>query len=150
MNTKQIVAAVLMVLVIAGCKKDNFETKPAIKIKSITPEDVVKGNLIKLEASFTDKEGDIADSVTIVIKTYNGNQVLDSLPIRYSMSGFGIPSGTKEGDILVQFVYNDNIPPYVTLPGVNVDTPVSFGIVLRDKAGNKSDYVESKKILLRR
>ena len=105
MNTKWIIAALGLTIIVAACKKDSFETKPRIKIISITPDNVNKGELIKLTASFTDKEGDIADSILITQKLYEGTMLVDSFVDDYSLKALNIPKGTKEGELLIQYIY---------------------------------------------
>ncbi len=140
---------VLLLFVFVACKKDKFTTAPQVKIKSITPNVVVKGNFITLTASFTDEEGDIQDSVMIVFKRYSGTTTLTNDTIRISVSKFSIPN-TRSGEIIVLAKYGELSAGALFLNTESVDREVSFGIILRDKAGHKSNYAESKKIILKK
>src|SRR5829696_6506741 len=63
----------LLVLAIA-CNKDKLETTPSLKLKSINSSTIpVGGNLI-VQLDFTDKEGDISD--TIFVKKIRINQIV--------------------------------------------------------------------------
>ena len=73
-------------LIAAACNKDKFTTVPQVKIKSITPETVYQGDIIKLAGSFTDEEGDI-DTVAIVYKWYNGNTAVLTDTFKRTLSG---------------------------------------------------------------
>lgn len=55
-----------MFTIIAGCGKDKFQTKPQIKIKSPDKRTVVSFNgSIRFIIEFTDKEGDVTDSLFV-------------------------------------------------------------------------------------
>lgn len=140
---------VLLLFIFVACKKDKFTTAPQVKIKSITPDVVVKGNFISLTASFTDDEGDIQDSVLIVFKRYNGTTTLSKDTIRISVQKFNIPN-TRSGEITVLSSYGEITAGALFINTESVDREASFGIILRDKAGNRSNYAESKKITLKK
>lgn len=138
-------------LLVISCSKDKFTTVPQVKMKSISPGTVRQGDVIAIKAKFTDQEGDV-DSVFVIYKWYNGSvgfQPLDTLKI--SLNGLGVPVKTKEADIVVEFAYGaDLLPTYLTLPlsPVTRDTTATFGFVLKDKAGNRSEYTQSDAIRL--
>ena len=137
---------------LAACSKDKFETKPQIKINEFGPSEVVKGQLIQLRATVTDKEGDIQDSLYVVRKRYNitSGVLLNNDTIRYSLKTLGAPTKT-ETEIQVSFLYGElqpNVAPIENL--VPVDRGYTLGLVIIDKAGNRSEYVESDKIILKK
>ncbi|HET9056876.1 MAG TPA: hypothetical protein VFN30_08525 [Chitinophagaceae bacterium] len=150
MKIKLNIAVLGFIIIATACKKSNFTTKPTIKIKSISPTTVNTGDIIRLEASYTDKEGDIGDSVIIVYKLYEGTSIFNIDSSKYLIKDFGIPPGSREGDLKIEFLYNQIISGYVPIPGVDKDRDASFGIILKDLAGNKSDYVETQKILIKK
>lgn len=145
---------VLLCLIIAGifmaCNKDKFTTTPQIKIKSVSPETVGQGNVIEVRGKFTDEEGDL-DSVFVVYKWYDGATaaiVFDT--IKYSVDILGLPKNTREGDLLLTFAYGiqiDGVTQLTPTPSIR-DTSATFGIVLKDKGANRSDYAESPKLRL--
>lgn len=145
---------VLLILILAGifmaCNKDKFTTTPQIKIKSVTPETVSQGSVIEMRGQFTDEEGDI-DSVFVVYKWYDGataSIVFDT--IKYSMDILDLPKNTREGDLLLTFAYGiqiDGVTQLTPTPSIR-DTSATFGIILKDREANRSDYAESPKMRL--
>jgi hypothetical protein len=145
---------VLLFLILAGifmaCNKDKFTTTPQVKIKTVSPKTVRQGDVIEIRGQFTDEEGDL-DSVFIVYKWYDGATatiIFDT--IKNSIAGLGLPKSTREGDILITFAYGiqiDGISQLTPTPSIR-DTSATFGIVLKDKEANRSDYAESEKLRL--
>jgi hypothetical protein len=119
-------------------------------VKSIAPGEVSLGNIITLDARFTDDEGDV-DSVLIVLKYYAGDSVTFTDTTRNSLSGLSIPPKTREGDMSVQFDYGTNNSGYPILSNSPVpkDTTATFGLLLIDKAAHRSTLSESEKIRLK-
>lgn len=144
---------IALLIASVGCQKDKYTTIPQVSIKSISPLTVFNGNIIQINGSFTDLEGDI-DSVLIVYKWFNGANGFPAMDTirRTSFDAIGIPAGVRQADLLIQFLYNsNNFPEIQTLPGVSLrDTTASFGIVLIDKAKNRSNYAESPTIRLKK
>ncbi|MES1219631.1 MAG: hypothetical protein ABUT20_29290 [Bacteroidota bacterium] len=136
-------------ILFAACNKDKFTTDPQVTVKSISPGEVNQGNIIDLEAKFTDKEGDL-DSALIVYKWYEGDSatVIDTL--RYSVESLNLPKKTPKGDISVQFEYGSNNTGYLPFPSVSKDTTSTFGLLLIDRASHRSNYSESSKIRLKK
>ena len=151
MKLKLVFLGALITILFLSCEKDKFTTIPQIKVKSISPGTVDIGNIINMETEFTDEEGDL-DSVYIVMKWFDGavpNRVFDT--IRYSFASYNLPAKTREGDIFVKFSYGQQIQGYTQLtpsPAPLYDTTASFGILVVDKARNRSEYKESDKIRL--
>ncbi len=139
------------VFLFAACKKEKYTTEPQIKFKSISPSVVVKTNIISFVCSFTDQEGDIQDSVLYVFKRYNGAVTLTIDTVRLKLNPDAIPIG-RLGEIELRFSYgeqvNDNSAAFLSLE--SVDREVSFGLLIRDKAQHRSNYVESGKIILKK
>ena len=149
MSTKLLAAAMFTLLAMA-CNKDKFTTEPQVEIISISPEVVVSGNIITIEARYTDDEGDL-DSVIVVYKWYNGNTVTrtDTLDY-YSIGDIGIPAKTREADLFVKYEYNTFNTGMISLSGVSKDTTATFGLILLDKEKHRSNYDESSPIRLKK
>src|SRR6476660_9600753 len=47
---------------LVACNKDKFQTKPQLKLKSVSPDVVPFNSAIRFRIGFTDKEGDVQDS----------------------------------------------------------------------------------------
>ena len=136
-------------LAFSACSKNNSSSTPQVTMKSITPNPVSQGNVITVDAKFTDKAGDL-DSVLVVYKWYNNATVTFNDTLRFNLAGLNLPLATKLGDIILQFAYGQFLNNYVLLPGSPVasDTTATFGLVLIDQAGHRSGYAESGKIRL--
>jgi len=146
--------SVLVLLVAAGlfaCNKDKFKTEPQVTVKSISPSTVFNGDVITIKGNYTDDEGDV-DSLLIAYKWFNGATEIVVDTLRISFNRLNLPAKTRQADLQIQFEYNtNNIPDMVPLPGVSLrDTTASFGLLLKDKAGQRSNYSESDKIRLKR
>lgn len=139
----------LVFVILAGCGKDKFTTEPQVEVNSITPKTVVNGSILSMKGKFTDQEGDL-DSALIVYKWYNGSTAVTNDTFRYSFASLGLPNNTKQADISVDFQYNSFNPNgFLTLPGVTLrDTTATLGLILIDKAANRSNYAESEEIRL--
>jgi hypothetical protein len=140
----------LIAAAFAACSKDKFQTVPQVKITSFGPDVVFKGDRFELSAEITDKEGDLQDTFYLVRKRFFGTtSTVDT--VKYSLANLGFP--TKELiELRLTFLYGELNPdraiPY--FPQERVDTQLQYGLIIRDKAKNKSPYVESKKILLKK
>lgn len=137
----------LLVFVLIACGKDNFTTVPQVEIKSLKPETVNQGQIIRFISKFTDKEGDL-DSVLVVYKWYNGSTVTRSDTFRFSTANLDVPAKLTDGEIIVEYSYGSQNDPYPILGSVPNDTTSTFGILVIDKAAQRSTYAESKPIRL--
>lgn len=153
MKAKYAILGFVLAAIVASCNKDKFTSVPQVKIKSIGPGTVSQGTLVELEGSFTDDEGDV-DTTLIVAKWYNGNVAVRNDTLRgYVFSNFTnpLPKGTRSADFVVRFLYNVNgdYPPYPFPPTLR-DTTAALGLIFIDEKGQRSAYVESEKIRLKR
>ena len=149
---KKLLFSGFIALVLSACTKDKFQTVPQVTIKSFGPEEVFKGQLIELIATVTDKEGDVQDSVYVVRKRFNANNVvLSTHTTRYNISTLGAPK-KQEIDVQVTFLYGELKPEVAPIQNLETfaDRNFSIGLVVIDKAGNRSQYVESETIVLKK
>ena len=70
---KKILLPLSGIIFLLACNKDKFKTVPQAEVKSLSPNDVVKGGVFKFVAKITDKEGDLKDTVYLVTKRYDFN-----------------------------------------------------------------------------
>lgn len=143
MNKGLMILSTLTLLVIAACSKDKFQTRPSLTLKSKTGDVVpVNGGMV-FNFDYTDKEGDVSDTL-FLRKIRLNKRVVATLrdSLRYKVPT--APEKTK-GEIELRLDYSTLIsaqnPP--TIPGSNPvrrepDT-LQFRFVLKDKANNKSD-----------
>lgn len=142
---------IVFLFIAAGCNKDKFTTIPQVTIESITPKTVFNGDILSMKGKYTDDEGD-PDSALVVYKWYNGVTVVRKDTFRYSFTAFNLPAKTRQADISVDFQYNTANPNgFLTLPGAGLrDTTATLGLILIDKANNRSVYAESEPIRLKK
>jgi len=151
MKTRFIFAFLLLTVVYA-CKKDKYTTEPQIKFKSVTPGTAIVGDIISFRVEFTDKEGDIKDTVLIIYKRFNPDNSLltvDTLK-REPLTNNPAPDLTK-GEIEITFAYARQVDgtQYIG-PETAEDRKVAFGMILIDKAEHRSNYAESDMITLKK
>jgi len=147
---KRIVVFSLIVLAVA-CNKDKFQTKPQIKIKSFSSDVVALNQDLRVILEYTDKEGDVTDSVFMVRQRLNWRG-----PKRDTLE-YKIPKfpDTMEGEIQLDLRYSFALTtglPAITIPGSGgkkqADT-LNLKFVVRDQAGNKSDTASKGVIVMR-
>jgi hypothetical protein len=138
----------LFALIFIGCSKDSFTTVPQLKYKSVNTNKLLPDQLIQFTLSYTDKEGDLQDSVFI-------EKVGAKCPASNLKLGYLFPkvSGniTTSGDLFITLANGINIPGYENLsiaPRCEYNDTCFFRFVLKDKAQNKSDTVESETIII--
>ena len=146
---KRFLIICVLATAILACNKDKFKTQPQVEIKSLAPSEVVKGQLFTFTATVRDKEGDVHDSVLLVRKRLTGNILLSVDTIRYSIKDFGF-SDNSTIDISALFSYGELRDGTIFENLESQDRNLSIGIIVRDNAGNKSDYVESGQIVLKK
>ena len=137
--------ALIIVLGMISCDKGKFETVPQLTLKSRSPEKepVEVNDPLRLNIEYTDKEGDVSDSLFIIRQRLNQNGAVTPPKSPYDIPTF--PTIDKgEFEITLDFIdltYNLNA---ISIPGSGspakkeIDT-LRLKIVARDKAGNKSD-----------
>lgn len=150
---KKILLFGTIVLLLAACGKDKFQTVPQVEITSFGPDEVVKGQLIRLLANVTDQEGDVRDSVVFCRKIYStttGN-LLTTDSMKKSLQELGIPS-KQSYEIQLTMIYGESRPEIgeIVNNSSGLDRHFTVGLYVKDNGGNRSTYVESKKIVLKK
>ena len=135
--------AVIIFFGMIACGKDKFQTIPQLTLKSMNPEVVPVNGTLRLNIEYTDKEGDVSDSLFTVRQRLNVRG-----PVQLPQSPYDVPAfpHTDKGEFEVSLAYQIGLifglPP-LRIPGSNpvkneIDT-LRLKIVAKDKAGNKSD-----------
>jgi hypothetical protein len=133
----------VIVFVVVACGKDKFETIPKLKLKSRNTDIVPLNGSLILNIEYTDKEGDVSDSLIIVRERLNAKG-----RVQLPASPYGIPKfpPTDKGEFEVTLAYQlglvfglGPIPIPGTVPARREIDTLRLKIVARDKAGNKSD-----------
>ncbi len=149
---KKLLGLILVAVVLAACSKDKFETVPTVTIDSFGPDEVsLPGDYFQLRATVTDKEGDLQDTVIVVRKRFNGTDLIgtDSSE-RFDLKKFGSPVKDKI-ELFLTFVYGRKEDYAITQDlERNFDRNLRVGLIVKDNAGNRSEYVESEPIVLKK
>lgn len=146
---KLLLSLITACVITVACNKDKFTTTPQVEIKSISPETVFSGDLIRVQGKYTDKEGNL-DSVLVVYKWYNNTIVTRKDTFRFSFASLNLPPKTIEADIDLTFEYNTFNTNFAKLGGVSKDTTATLGMILKDKDSLRSNYTESARIRLKK
>ena len=150
---KRFLIYLILAIPFVSCNKSKFKTQPQVQITSFGPSEVYLGEIFKLKANVTDKEGDATDSVLLVEKLYNitTNFVLKTDTLRFTTTDFGVPNNDQY-EFEADFDYGQIVDGTILASSdqTSVDRQFTVGIIVRDKAGHKSNYVESNKITLKK
>lgn len=144
MRTK-IWLVVFGVLVLSACKKNTYNTKPTIKIKSVSSSFIPFSTPLDLQIEVTDKEGDVTDSLYIRkvrINKRTTRTLRDTIRLQ-------IPEAPNSSDGIVQVSLDYNTYLVSALTPTENDSLI-LKIALRDKARNLSDTVTSDLIVVQR
>ena len=146
---------ILVIAVAAGaCKRSKFNTKPTLTLKSQNGNFVPVGATLVLDFEFTDKEGDVDDTIylkKIRINTIKVPTIRDSLALQVPT----FPKNTK-GEIRLQLDYNGfmisaiNPPSDPNNPGKKISDTLMMKFALKDRANNISDTVTVGPIIVQR
>lgn len=144
---------ILIVFAIAamfyGCSKDTYNSKPKITLRGTIPASVAPGSLLLFQIEFTDKEGDVQD--TLYVQKFSKvcpNQPGVTFTSKNRVPGF-TPTSNLKGILEIGYGYNANIPGYESLPACPNKTDTAyFRFWLKDKANNVSDTITSPNIIL--
>lgn len=152
---KFICLSAALALVVA-CGKDSFETKPQLKIVSVDPEEkvVAFNQPLSVTLEFTDKEGDVSDSIFVVRERLNASDPETKFPSPYKIPDF--PNTTK-GEIQVYLDFDEDLtldllPVRIpgSTPSRNEPDTLRIKFVAKDKGGNFSDTATLDNIFVER
>ena len=146
MKTRVLLALIISVA-LSACSKDKFQTVPQLKVKSKNTDVVALNGTLRVTLEYTDKEGDVSDSLFIVRHRLNVNNG----PIYPGPSAYKIPDfpNTDKGQIQMEFRYSLDLTfqiprlRIIGTPNYEQDTML-LKFVVRDKAGNVSDTASTK------
>ncbi len=142
----------VILIVAVACNKDKFQTKPTLSIKSINTDIVPFNGTFVVNLECTDKEGDVQDSL-IIIKRRLNQRVVATIrdTLRYKFPVFPTNTRTEiQATLDYQSILSALNPP--NIPGSNPVTKERDTLILRfavrDIAGNTSDTIESRQIIV--
>jgi hypothetical protein len=145
---KNLILFVSMSLLVAACGKDKFNTKPTLTFKSINNKVISKNSELRFNLNVTDTEGDLTDTVFVMRRVRNCSN--SNSNFAYKLPVF--PLKTKL-DINIELIYAYAVPnsQYVGLGApacANKNDSVTYRFMIKDKAGNKSDTVNSPEFVI--
>lgn len=150
---KVVILSTGFLFVLLACGKNKFNTRPSLTLKSLSSTNLPVNGDLRIDFEFTDKEGDISDS--IFLKRIRTNQI--QVPVNLDTFGLAVPSFPEKpkGEITLLLNYQLHIiaalnPPLEGNPPTPVPDTIIFKIALRDKAGNISDTVTTEPIIVAR
>src|SRR5690606_4076986 len=129
-----ILFSIILLVFLAGCDKDKFQTTPGLQFTSVNTTELRNGQLLQFRLAFTDAEGDLTDSIYVekMVSDCPGSNFVILFPLP------PFPSTTdQQGDIIVTFGYNIS-SEYQVAPQCQRDEIATFRFVLRDKDNNAS------------
>jgi hypothetical protein len=141
---KGILIGCSVVLLSLACNKDKFETKPTLKLKSQNGDTFASNNdFLVLEFDFTDKEGDVNDTLWVRKYRINQRQAAQTLRDSFKLKVPDFPPENK-GLIKVSLDYQNYLisavnPPVSGNPPKPEPDTLMMKFVLKDKAKNVSD-----------
>jgi hypothetical protein len=143
---------VLALSTVIACNKDKLETKPSLKLRSISSTVVPINGVLNVQFDFTDKEGDISDTI-FVRKIRTNRIVVPTVRDSFALQVPPFPDRSR-GIIELQLKYQFHLvsaeqPPSSggNPPNLHDDTLI-FKFALRDKAKNISDTVTTDPIIV--
>jgi hypothetical protein len=137
-----IVSSVLVLLL--ACGKDKFETKPLLEIKDYNSRDIVQGQTLEVRINYFDKEGDLGQAPFVAIRMRQNIFPLPPAQEKADTLRSTLPEfpDKDNGEITFRLAY-DFLKESVT----ENDTLI-FRFAVTDRAGNKSDTVNSEPIVV--
>lgn len=137
-----IVSSVLVLLL--ACGKDKFETKPLLEIKDYNSRDIVQGQTLEVRINYFDKEGDLGQAPFVAIRVRQNIFPLPPAQEKADTLRSTLPEfpDKDNGEITFRLAY-DFLKESVT----ENDTLI-FRFAVTDRAGNKSDTVNSEPIVV--
>ncbi|MFZ9261805.1 MAG: hypothetical protein ACO3AW_07105 [Chitinophagaceae bacterium] len=142
---RKIFLYILLAIFMVGCEKDNFESKPSLKINSISANKIFAGEDLQIKLQLSDLEGDFLDTIWIKksTTTCTRSNFTDS-------SLFQIPSDlprTKNFSAELILTLNYSV---VLQPRCFSSDTTTFSFWVKDEKGNKSDTVKTSPIIISR
>ncbi len=147
MKAKLLITTVT-VLGLSACSKDKFSTKPQLTFKSVNTQTLAPEQIIKFTLHYTDKEGDIQN--TLYVQKITQNCEASNFESLYQMPTDVPPQQNGEGDVTVTFGYGVdlNVPPIKEPACPEQNDTRYFRFALTDKKNNTSDTITSPQIVL--
>lgn len=142
---RKIFPLIFTAVFMTACEKTSMQSKPVLKINSISSNQILAGDDLQIKLQLSDQEGDFLDTIWFKKTTTR------CLRSNFSDSSLlQIPSDlprTKNfsGELIVTLNYSVALQPRC----FSSDTAV-FSFWVKDEQGNKSDTVKTSSIIISR
>jgi len=150
-----IALAAIFVFTMLACSKDKFQTVPSLRVKSINNDVVPIGGSLRVLLEFTDKEGDVTDSIWVKKQRLNRRVVAtlrDSILLKipdYPQKNKGEFEIVLDYQSILSALFPLNSSPPTNPPTKESDS-LNVKFAVRDKAGHTSDSVSIGTIVVLR
>ncbi len=143
----KILIATIILFTAAACTKNQYTTAPQLTFLSVTSDVVPINASVIFNLEFTDKEGDIQDSIYVQKRALNCPQDTFGRPY-YLMPDVPTKRNSK-GEIQVRYSHGINLEfPDIGDPQCVGNDTCIFQFVLKDKANNRSDTAFSTPVVI--
>lgn len=141
--------ASFFLLALVSCNKNKFTTKPQITIVSIGPDSVSRNDLFQVDLHFTDKEGDIHDSLYIHGHVLNQNQQGNASEFQEYFYAIPEYPDHTQGDFQLTFSRQLNSNYALLLdPLTDQSDTILYSFNVKDSKGNLSDTAKAPKPII--
>lgn len=140
----KILIAFIAALVIIACNKGKFQTRPTLKLRSISTNILPVGGTLNISLEYTDKEGDLGGDTLLSIRTRSNRRPIPPTTVSPDYLHNYIPEFPKkiQGQFEVKLGYG-----YLHQSDIENDT-IILRFIAKDNAGNISDTVTTGKIVV--
>lgn len=152
---KRVLYSGAFLLLVFGCSKDKFQTKPQITVETDGNVIIPVNSGFTVSLKYTDKEGDV-DNLVFVKKERLNQRTTATIRDSFTLKVPEFPN-TNEGQIIMNFDYQAHlvsaqVPPNIpgSVPPQKEPDTLNFKFVLKDKEGNASDTAVLNNVIIRR
>ncbi len=140
----KILIAFIAAFVIIACNKDNYQTRPSLKLRSISGNILPVGGILNISLEYTDKEGDLSGDTLLSIRNRLNRRPIPPATASPDTLHNSIPTFPKEmkGQFQVQLPWQ-----YLHQSDIENDTIV-LKFVAKDNGGHISDTITTGKIVI--
>ena len=141
---KKIALIALILFAVVACNKDKFNTKPQIEISSYNTKVVGPNGNIIIQLKYTDKEGDLDNGTFVYIPVRANRRKVPPSSKSYDSVSYTIPQypSNPDGYLQLNLPWSSQHQDYIL-----ENDSIYFRFVVVDRAGNKSDTVNSDRVV---
>src|SRR3954454_11801436 len=95
MKLQFLIATIAACVLLAGCTKDKYATKPKLELSSINGSEFTTGSVLSFKFTVTDKEGDINDTMWVQKVSFVCTETNSGWPGAYKVPDFATTKNLK-------------------------------------------------------